>query len=434
MRLLWLRYVSVIKSLREIPPPHAKLPAMTLAIPATRDDVKRLSVFKQGLHQRPASSEQAGLKRIIERIGLLQLDSISVVARSHYLVMLARAGLYDPAQLDALLDEGFLFETWAHAMCQLPSAHYPWYHAYIQQKQLKESNWQIERLDIDMEPIIKRVFETIRENGPMSSKDFESERQGEGGWWNWKPTKVALEYLLDYGELMISHRVNFQRYYDLPERVLARHQFTLDKTIDDFKRWTIERGLRHIGIATSNHVADYYRQYKRDAARILADMQRAGEALPVAVESWKDAAFIHRDDLPLLEQIQAGQHEPGMTVFLSPFDNLFWDRERDLMLWDFFYRIEVYTPKAKRVHGYYVMPILHGCELIGRIDPKVDRKRKHLIFNNLHLERGVKLTGALNRGLIGAIEEFMAFHGCDSFELVKCNRAPLERRLRKAFA
>ena len=123
-----------------------------------------------------------------------------------------------------------------------------------------------------------------------------------------------------------------------------------------------------------------------------------------------------------------------MTVFLSPFDNLFWDRDRDEMLWDFFYRIEVYTPKAKRIYGYYVMPILHGCELIGRIDPKVDRKRKRLIFNNLHLERGVKLNGALYRGLIGAIEEFMAFHGCDSFELLKCNRAPLARRLRKALA
>ncbi len=407
---------------------------MTPAIRVSRDDVKRLSVVKQGLHQRPASSDQAALKRIIERIGLLQLDSISVVARSHYLVMLARAGLYDPAQLDALLDGGFLFETWAHAMCQLPSAHYPWYHAYIRHKRVNESQWQIDRLDIDMEPVIAHVLETIRKQGPMSSKDFESERRGDGGWWNWKPTKVALEYLLDYGELMISHRVKFQRYYDLPERVLARHSFTLDKTIDDFKRWTIERGLRHIGIATSNQVADYYRQYKRDAARILADMERAGEALPVEVEGWRDAAYIHRDDLHLLEQALAGDHEPRLTVFLSPFDNLFWDRDRDKALWDFFYRIEVYTPKAKRVHGYYVMPILHGCELIGRIDPKVDRKRKRLIFNNLHLERGVKLNGALNRGLIGAIREFMAFHGCDSFELVKCNRAPLERRLRKALA
>ncbi|MCY3779595.1 MAG: winged helix DNA-binding domain-containing protein, partial [Chloroflexi bacterium] len=170
---------------------------MPTPIPATRDDVKRLSVYKQGLHQRPDSSAPANLKHIIERIGLLQLDSISVVARSHYLVMLARAGLYDPAELDNLLDSGFLFETWAHAMCQLPSEHYPWYQPYIQQKQLKESSWQIDRLDIDMEPIIEHVFKTIRENGPMSSKEFESPRRGEGGWWNWKPTKVALEYLFD---------------------------------------------------------------------------------------------------------------------------------------------------------------------------------------------------------------------------------------------
>ncbi|MDE2775747.1 MAG: winged helix DNA-binding domain-containing protein [Chloroflexota bacterium] len=407
---------------------------MTQPIPVTRETVKRLSVYKQGLHQRPASSGQAALKRIIERIGLLQLDSISVVARSHYLVMLARAGLYDPAQLDALLTNGFLFETWAHAMCQLPTAHYPWYHAYIQQKQLKESQWQLDRLDIDMAPIIEHVLEAIRGRGPLSSKDFESERRGDGGWWNWKPTKVALEFLFDYGELMVSHRVKFQRYYDLPERVLDHSQFALDKSIEDFRRWTIERGLRHIGIGTSNHVADYYRQYKRDAAAILGDMVGAGTALPVVVEGWKGAAFIHHEDLPLLEAVQAGEHEPRLTQFLSPFDNLFWDRDRDEMLWDFFYRIEVYTPKAKRVYGYYVMPILHGAELIGRIDPKVERKRKRLIFNNLHLERGVKLNGALYRGLFGAIEEFMAFHGCDSFDLRQCNRAPLARRLRKHFA
>ncbi|MCY3834658.1 MAG: winged helix DNA-binding domain-containing protein [Chloroflexi bacterium] len=407
---------------------------MSRPIPVTRETVKRLSVYKQGLHQRPASSDQADLKRIIERIGLLQLDSINVVARSHYLVMLARAGLYDPAVLDALLDSGFLFETWAHAMCQLPTTHYPWYHAYIQQKQLKESQWQLDRFDVDMDPIIEQVLAAIRDRGPMSSKDFESERRGDGGWWNWKPTKVALEYLFDRGELMVSHRVKFQRYYDLPERVLDHSRFTLDKSIEDFRRWTIERGLRHIGIGTSNHVADYYRQHKRDASAILADMAKAGSALPVAVDGWNETAFLHRDDLPLLEEIQAGAHEPEMTVFLSPFDNLFWDRERDEMLWDFFYRIEVYTPKAKRVYGYYVMPILHGCELIGRIDPKVDRKRKRLIVNNLHLERGVKLNGALYRGLIGAVEEFIAFHGCDSFELLQCNRAPLARRLRKTLA
>ncbi len=407
---------------------------MSSPISVSRADVKRLAVYKQGLHQRPASSGQSELERIVERIGLLQLDSINVVARSHYLVMLARAGLYERAELDGLLDSGFLFETWAHAASQLPSAHYPWFHAYIQQKQLKETRWHIERLGDETEALVSQVLETIRERGPLSSKDFESERRGSGGWWNWKPTKVALEYLFDRGELMVSHRVKFQRYYDLPERVLARHQFRLDKTLGEYQRWTIERGLRHIGIGTSNQVADYYRESKRLAAEILGEMVAAGEVLAVAVDGWDAPAYLHRDDLDLLWQVQRGEHEPGMTLFLSPFDNLFWDRERDEMLWDFHYRIEVYTPKAKRVYGYYVMPILHGCELVGRIDPKVDRKRKRLLINNLHLERGVQIKASLTRGLIGAIEEFMAFHGCDSFELGECNRAPLGRRLRKYFA
>ncbi|MDE2821865.1 MAG: winged helix DNA-binding domain-containing protein [Chloroflexota bacterium] len=407
---------------------------MPAPIPVTRDSVKSLAVYKQGLHQRPPASDQAQLKRVIERIGLLQLDSISVVARSHYLVMLARAGLYNPADLDALLDEGFLFESWAHAICQIPMAHYPWFQAFIQQRQLKETRWRLDKLGDDMPEIVACVREVVRERGPTSSKDLQSERRGPGGWWNWKPTKVALEYLFDMGELMVSHRVNFQRYYDLTERVLAGRGMKLDKTVADYERWAVERGLRHQGIATANQVADYHRLYKRAAADALQDMTGAGEALPVAVEGWKDAAFIHRDDLELLEQIQAGQYEPQMTLFLSPFDNLFWDRARDEMLWDFHYRIEVYTPKSKRVYGYYVMPILHGCELVGRIDPKVDRKRKRLIFNALHLEKGAKQTAALSSGLIKAIEEFMAFHDCDSFELVNCRYKRLSGRLRRYFA
>lgn len=407
---------------------------MTAPIHVTRDTVKRLAVYKQGLHQRPPSADQAQLKRIIEGIGLLQLDSISVVARSHYLVMLARAGLYIPADLDALLDAGFLFESWAHAICQIPMAHYPWFHASIQQRQLKETRWHLDQLGDDMPEIVARVREIVRERGPTSSKDLESERRGPGGWWNWKPTKVALEYLFDLGELMVSHRVNFQRYYDLTERVLSGRGLQLDKTVADYQRWAVERGLRHLGIATSNHVADYYRLYKRAAADLLKEMLDAGKVIALDVEGWKDAAYIHRDDLGLLHEIREGLHEPQMTLFLSPFDNLFWDRDRDLALWDFHYRIEVYTPKSKRVYGYYVMPILHGCDLVGRIDPKVDRKQKRLIFNALHLEEGAKQTAALSQGLIKAIEEFMAFHGCDSFELVNCQYKRLSGRLRRYFA
>lgn len=407
---------------------------MPSPIPVSRDTVKRLAVYKQGLHQRPPCVDQAQLKRIIERIGLLQLDSISVVARSHYLVMLARAGIYKPADLDALLDDGFLFESWAHAICQIPMTDYPWFQAFIQQRQLKETRWHLDKLGDDFEDIVGRVRAVVRERGPTSSKDLDSEVRGPGGWWNWKPTKVALEYLFDLGELMISHRVNFQRYYDLTERVLAGRGMKLDKTIADYQRWAVERGLRHQGIATANQVADYHRLHKRVAAAALKDMLGAGEALPVAVEGWQDAAYIHRDDLETLDEIQKGLHEPQLTLFLSPFDNLFWDRERDQALWDFHYRIEVYTPKSKRVYGYYVMPILHGCELVGRIDPKVDRLRKRLIFNALYLEKGAKQTAALSLGLIKAIEEFMVFHSCDSFELVNCQHKRLSGRLRRYFA
>ena len=410
------------------------MPAMTSPIPVTRETVKRLAVTKQGLHQRPPSSDQAALKRIIERIGLLQLDSISVVARSHHLVMLARAGIYHPAELDALLDEGFLFESWSHAMCQIPLTHYPWFHPWIQQRHQLETRWKIERLGDDFPDIVEKVHQLVRERGPMSSKDIDSERRGPGGWWSWKPTKVALEYLLYRGELMVSHRVNFQRYYELTERVLAGREFTLDKTLADYRSWSIEQGLRYLGVATANQVADYYRQYKRETAARIRDMLKTGEALPVAVEGWQEDACIHRDDLPLLEEIQAGARPPGLTLFLSPFDNLFWDRERDAMLWDFDYTIEVYTPKAKRQYGYYVMPILQGCELVGRIDPKVDRARKRLILHALYLEKGVKYSAALSQGLVNAIEEFMTFHGCESFELVECRHQRLANRLRRYFS
>ncbi len=406
---------------------------MSAPLTVTRDDVKRLSIYKQGLHQRPSSNTKDDLKQIIERIGLLQLDSISVVARSHYLVMMARAGLYNREELDALLTDGFLFETWAHAACQLPVAHYPYYYGKIRQKQLKETKWHIKKLGDESEAIIGQVLEMIRENGAMSSKDFEHDRKEAGGWWNWKPAKVALEYLFDRGELMVSYRQKFQRYYDLTERVMDKHNFTLDKTVDDYHQWALTQGLRHIGIGTIEHIVDYHRLKKTTSRPFLKALVKAGEVQQVEVEGWQDLAYIHVDDLDLLEQIQAGKHAPQMTLFLSPFDNLFWHRDRDEMLWDFYYRIEVYTPKPKRKYGYYVLPILHKQELVGRVDPKVDRKKKHLIFYALHLEDTTEVTDDLTQGLITAIEEFMAFHKCETFELVECKNKTLKRKISKHF-
>ena len=291
---------------------------MTTPIRATRQHVKTLAVVKQGLH-----TQDPDLRRVITRIGLLQLDSIHVVARSHYLVMLARAGVYNPADLDALLDSGFLFEAWAHAACLVPSADYPFFHANFLKKRQSKPPWFYDRLGDKADEIANLALETIRQRGAMSSKDFELGEKPPGGWWNWKPAKVALEYLLARGELLVSHRRNFQRYYNLPERVLSGRNFSLDKTYADFQRFTIERGLRHIGIGTSNHVAKYYHQKKRLAAAVIKDLVAGGESLPVKVDGWDADAYIHRDDLELLRRVQNGEFQPSRTVFLSPFDNLF---------------------------------------------------------------------------------------------------------------
>lgn len=403
---------------------------MNSVLTVTRDDVKRLAVYKQGLHLRPESNSKEDLKQIIERIGLLQLDSISVVERSHYLVMLARAGLYNRQDLDELLTEGFLFEQWSHVACQIPMKDYPYYYPNLLNKR-KNEHYPVlrERIGENPEELMAQVIGAIRENGPMASKDFDSPRLNEGGWWNWKPAKNALEYLFMRGELMVKTRKNFHRYYDLPERVLEGQDFVLNKSLDDYYVWTVESGLRHVGIGTVDHIADYYRQGKRGTLEILQNMIEGGDVLPVTVDGWKDTAFIHKDNLPLLEQVQAGQHAPQLTAFLSPFDSLVWHRDRNEHIWDFYYRIEVYTPKPKRIYGYYVMPILHNGEVIGRMDPKVERKGKHFIMNALHFEDGLTITDELKDGLVSAICEFMAFHNCQTFELGNCADTKLKKAL-----
>ena len=382
----------------------------------SRDAIRTLAVVKQGLHQRPPDAARDTLRRIVQQIGLLQLDSVSVTARSHYLVMLSRAGLYDVAALDSLLTEGHLFEYWAHAQCLAPIEAYPYFDARIRHKRETGTHYYRGMGD-NPDDLVERVLAEIRANGPMSSKDFESARNGESGWWNWKPAKMALEYLFDHGHLMISHRVNFHRYYDLTERVLAKHDLTLDKTLDDWHRWAVVNALRQQGAGTLNDIADYYRLLKQTARAALNPLIEAGEVLALKVDGLKTPLYLHRDDLPLLQAVERGDHAPTLTTFLSPFDSLVWYRDRVEALFDFYYRIELYTPAAKRQYGYYVLPVLHRGRLVGRIDPKIERREKRFVMRALHLEPGVEADAELIAGLAGAVREFMAFHDCIAFAL-----------------
>lgn len=398
----------------------------------SRAALQTMVVIKQGLHQRPEQSDRGALREIIRRIGLLQLDSISVTARSHYLVMLSRAGLYDVDELDSLLDEGDLFEYWAHAACLIPMEHYAYFAPRMQERRADPpSEWVERRMGENAGEIIAEVLQTIREQGAMSSAEFEDPRGQRGTWWDWKPAKAALEYLYDRGELMVSKRVNFRRYYDLAERVLhGRHNGTVH-TMADWYRWATVAGLRHLGAGTAHDIADYYRLPVQVARRELVMMAQSDEVLPLVVEGWHDNAFIHKDDLPLLEMVEDGKYNLELTCFLSPFDNLIWHRDRTEGLFDFYYRVEMYTPAPKRQYGYYVMPILHRGALVGRIDPKIERKARRFEIRALHLEDGVQPDESLIAGLQAAIREFMAFHNCDDFDLLSAPDEGFKRALLK---
>jgi uncharacterized protein YcaQ len=212
---------------------------------------------------------------------------------------------------------------------------------------------------------------------------------------------------------MVDRRVNFQRYYDLAERVLPTSVQALSYTLEEWQRWAALRGVSHLGVATAVHASDYYRLSKPAARSAIQALAAEGAVLPAEVEGWKETAYICPADLPLLEEIEAGAHAPTLTAFLSPFDNLIWYRPRVLELFGFDYRAEMYQPAAKRVYGYYVMPILHKGRMVGRLDPKADRKAGTLIVRAIYLEPGQSPTGELVDGLAGALQEFMAFHGSE---------------------
>ncbi|MFC2036556.1 winged helix-turn-helix domain-containing protein [Chloroflexota bacterium] len=383
------------------------------SIQLSLETARTLAVVKQGLHQRPGTASRQALLDTIRRIGLLQLDTINVVARSHYLVMLSRVGLYDPTDLDALLyPDRHLFEQWAHAACLIPVEDYVYFAPIILARRDQPlHSWIKDRLGDDPEGVLDGVLAQVRERGPLASRDFEDPRGRRGTWWDWKPAKTALEILFSRGHLMVDRRTNFQRHYDLAERVLPASAGPPVRTVDDWARWATLRGASCLGVATAAHISDYYRQKKPATRTMLRALAAEGVVLPVEVESWKDTAYIDPSDLPLVEQIAAGAHQPTVTTFLAPFDNLIWDRQRVRDLFGFDYRAEMYVPAAQRQYGYYVLPILHRGQLIGRLDPKADRKTETLIVRAIYLEPDQSITDELLAGIASALREFVAFHG-----------------------
>lgn len=362
----------------------------------------------------------------VRRMGVLQIDSISVVARSPYLVLWSRLGNYESVWLDELLAEGSLFEQWSHAACFIPIEDYGLYRCHMLEGRKKVRVW------IEAHPeVVARVMSRIRKHGPVRSAEFERTDGKAGGWWEWKPEKMSLECLYSVGELMISRRdPNFHRVYDLRERVLENALPNWDDdhapTLEEASRKLALDAVRALGVAVPGWVPDYFRTPKKGVAGLLDELADEGALMRAEIEG--RSAFVHPDNARMAASVEPSR----VTTLLSPFDPVVWDRKRASELFGFEYKIEVYTPAAKRRYGYYSLPILHRGSLVGRLDAKAHRKRGVFEVKAAHLEPGISVDDDLVYPLAETLRDCARWHETPEVEVVRCDPPGLAGPLQAA--
>ncbi|HZT42361.1 MAG TPA: crosslink repair DNA glycosylase YcaQ family protein [Chthonomonadaceae bacterium] len=379
---------------------------------------RSLLLAAQGLQERPAEpARKADCLAAIRRMGLLQIDTISVVARSPYLVLWSRLGDYEPRWLEELLAEGALFEYWSHAACFLPIEDFCIYRRrmldYAEDDAYLPSGLNAQ--NAEKREVVERVLSHIRERGAARSADFPYPRDRARTWWDWKPEKIALEHLFNAGVLMIARREGFQRIYDLRERVLPDWNDAHTHTPKEARRQLTLKAVRALGIARAKWLAGstgYFGNYLRtqDVKAILTEEIRTGEALAVTVEGSDEPAYVHRDNGPLMEQAAEGALASTMTTFLSPFDPVVSHRGRARELFGFDYQIETYTPAERRRYGYFSLPILHRGHLVGRLDAKAHRQEGLFEVKSLHLEAKTPITDTLLSEIAATLTAFAQWH------------------------
>jgi len=345
-----------------------------------------------------------GALACVERLGYVQIDTVNVIERAHHHTLWTRVPDYRPEYIDSLLAEDRkVFEYWGHAMCYLPMADFRFY----LEKMRTFPEWQGWQASFfkKHEKLMGEVYARIRAEGPLAAKDFGGIARSKG-WWEWKPAKIALDLLFSQGRLMVDRREKFQRYYDLAERVLPEWVDTTLPDEDERELFFTRRALAAHGVATPDDIRLHLRRSPKKR-KFVDRLVEEGEAVPVRVEGFSAELFALRDVLDALEDAPI----EGMHL-LSPFDNLVIQRDRLKRLFGFDYALECYKPPARRVKGYFALPILFREKFVGRVDAKADRKAKKLLVQGLWWEEGVRVGEELKRVLGGKLEELAAFNGC----------------------
>ena len=388
---------------------------------------RRIAVQASGLHNsQPFGKGKQAVLKAVQQIGYVQIDTISVVQRAHHHVIWSRVPSYEARLLSELqADDKLIFEYWSHAAAYLPIEDFRY--------TLPLKDWYRRRKDPwpkAPEKLMAEVYDRLQAEGPLMARDFEGKKKHKGeGWWDWKPAKLALERLFFQGDIAIVGRQGFQKIYDITERFLPSHINTQAPSPEEYAQYLIDNSIRSFGLARASEISYLRRGMSKVVQAVLLANVEAGKL--VACQIGKADKSTHYTKPDLLEQ--SSYRVNRQLRFLSPFDNMLIQRKRAKELFDFDYQIECYVPKAKRVYGYFSLPILYGDQLIGRLDAKADRKTKTLHLQHLHFEEETKLDDRLIMEFKKGMEAFLRFNECTAMVVHKISPATYKDPLDKVF-
>lgn len=394
----------------------------------SRAEARRIALAAQGFDS-PDRDRRIGwpqIERTINRLHLLQIDSVNVLVRSHYLPLFSRLGAYDRATLDAHCFDNRkrkMFECWAHEASLLPLPLHPLARWRMNRALAGNGTYKsMDRFSKENASYLNQVLDFVRGNGPTTASELPDGGKSEGGWWGWSRGKMALECLFDQGRVTTAARAGFERLYDIPERVIPADILNLPTPGEaETFRTLLDMAGQALGIGTEFDLRDYFRLPGPETKIAIAELVEAGVLQPVSVEGWTHRAYLHTT--------ARKPRKAGGSALISPFDPLVWDRARAERLFEFHYRIEIYTPAPKRKFGYYVLPFLHHDRMAGRVCLKADRQSSTLLANAVHSEAHADKAETAE-ALARELQRMAAWLGLDS---VKAGaKGNLAAALRKA--
>ena len=390
---------------------------------------------KQGL----LTSSSKSILEIVKRVHNIQIDTISVVARSHDLTIYNRKSDYQERQIWKLLEEKKLFEYWSHGICLLPIEEYPYYAWKMEYNKKNPSSWW-GKWQTENQDIIKEVYNYVKKNGPTCSANFKREEGKKGeGWWDWKKEKRALEVLFDHGKLLIAYRKNFQKYYDIKERVLPAGIKTEPLVKDELADYLLQTVFSSLGLASYEELRNYigmavcrylWKNNRNSIGNFLLDKVREDKLVEIKIGNLERKYFILKEREKELSKLDYNFIQNAPMKFLTPFDNAIRDRDLLLRLWNFDYKIECYTPVAQRIYGYFTLPILDGHSFIGRTDLKAHRKDGFLEMKSIYFEDWYKHSKESYDRLANGLKKFADFHKCSVIRAEE----PIPRNIRKSLS